>query len=73
MAQFPFDDLDADVILRTADNVDFYAYRNENTATKRISDDYVITELLLGVVDNSVLTFKKEGDVIYAEGEIAQP
>lgn len=46
---------------------------NENTATKRISDDYVITELLLGVVDNSVLTFKKEGDVIYAEGEIAQP
>lgn len=46
---------------------------DENTATKRISDDYVITELLLGVVDNSVLTFKKEGDVIYAEGEIAQP
>lgn len=46
---------------------------NENTATKRISDDYVITELLLGVVDNSVLTFKKDGDVIYAEGEIAQP
>lgn len=46
---------------------------DENTATKRISDDYVITELLLGVVDNSVLTFKKDGDVIYAEGEIAQP
>lgn len=46
---------------------------DENTATKRISDDYVITELLLGVVDNSVLTFKKDGDIIYAEGEIAQP
>ena len=46
---------------------------DENTATKRISNDYVITELLLGVVDNSVLTFKKDGDVIYAEGEIAQP
>ena len=46
---------------------------DENKATKRISDDYVITELLLGVVDNSVLTFKKDGDVIYAEGKIAQP
>ncbi len=46
---------------------------DENTATKRISDNYVITELLLGVVDNSVLTFKKDGNVIYAEGEIAQP
>lgn len=46
---------------------------DENKATKRISDDYIVTELLLGVVDNSVLTFKKEGDVIYAEGEIAQP
>lgn len=46
---------------------------DENKATKRISDDYIVTELLLGVVDNSVLTFKKDGDVIYAEGEIAQP
>ena len=46
---------------------------NENKATKRISDDYIVTELLLGVVDNSVLTFKKDGNVIYAEGEIAQP
>ena len=46
---------------------------DENKATKRISDDYIVTELLLGVVDNSVLTFKKDGNVIYAEGEIAQP
>ena len=45
----------------------------ENKATKYINDDYVTTELLIGVVDMSVVELKRDGDVIFGFAEVAQP
>ena len=45
----------------------------ENKATKNINDDYVTTELLIGVVDMSVVELKRDGDVIFGFAEVAQP
>lgn len=45
----------------------------ENKATKYISDDYVTTELLIGVVDMSVVELKREGDKIIGFADVAQP
>lgn len=45
----------------------------ENNATKYINDNYVTTELLIGVVDMSVVELKREGDKIIGFAEVAQP
>lgn len=45
----------------------------ENKATKYINDDYVTTELLIGVVDMSIVELKRVGDKIIGFADIPQP
>lgn len=46
---------------------------NENKGTKRISDDFVITELFIGVVDESTLYLLKEDGKIKGYAVVGEP
>lgn len=46
---------------------------DENEGTERISDDFVITKLIIGVVDESTVYLLREGSQIKGYADIAEP
>ena len=46
---------------------------DENEGTKRISDDFVITKLFIGVVDDSTVYLLKEDGKIKGYAVVAEP